>query len=163
MLDGPAGSIASLDIGRWREVDLRSALLSRAARARAILAVGAASPGRGRRGERGWHGSLASDRAAVLVGVGEDGRGCQWIVRGYPWSIGPRAVTGLAFARAVRARRGAPAGTVLGGKDEGMDRLLCGLCGGVLGCRDKGGLRVGLDYEIALHPLAPSWVAPGGA
>jgi hypothetical protein len=148
------------DPGRWRRDDLRAEILSRAAYARGVLAVGAGSRGRG---QAGWRGVLSGGEAAVLVAVGEEGRGSTWLVRGRLWSIGPSRVVGMAFPRAVRVRSGGPAGSIIGGRDDGTPVLSCGLCGGVLGCREEGGLRVGLDVELARHPLAPSWVAVGGA
>lgn len=148
------------DPGRWRRDDLRAEILSRAAYARGVLALGAGSRGRG---SEGWRGALSGGEAAVLVAVGEQGRGSTWLVRGRPWSVGPSRVVGMAFARAVRVRSGGPAGSIIGGRDVGVPVLSCGLCGGALGCREEGGLRVGLDVELARHPLAPSWVAVGGA
>ena len=142
-------------IGGWQGHDLRAEILTRAAYARAVLALGSGSRGRG---QEGWRGSLAHGVGAVLVAVGEEGRGSTWLVRGRSWSIGPSRVVGLAFARAVRVRRGGPAGSIIGGAGGVGGLLSCGLCGGALGAGGQG-----LDVEIARHPLAPSWVAIGGA
>lgn len=154
----PIPDRAGVDAGRgWRGRDLQAEILSRAAYARAVLATGTGSKGRG---ERGWRGALAgSAPVAVLVGVGEQGRGSSWIVRGQSWSFGPRRVCCLSFASAVRIRSGGPAGSLLGGRPSDRAPLLsCGLCGGALGARDPG-----LDSEIAAHPLSPSWVTRDGA